>query len=58
VVWSCGDAVLTLVTDDAQQPLVTAAAVLAALPPEPDEDGDTLVDRVVRGWDRVTGDAA
>ena len=58
VVWSCGDAVLTLVTDDAQQPLVTAAAVLAALPPEPDEDGDSLVDRVVRGWDRVTGDAA
>jgi sigma-E factor negative regulatory protein RseB len=58
VVWDCGEAVLTLVTDDAQQPLVTAAAVLAALPPEPEEQDATLVGRIVRGWERLTGDAA
>jgi sigma-E factor negative regulatory protein RseB len=58
VVWDCGDAVLTLVTDDAQQPLATAAAVLAALPPEPEEDDASLVGRIVRGWDRLTGAAA
>ncbi len=58
VVWDCGDAVLTLVTDDAQQPLATAAAVLAALPPEPEDEDSSLVGRIVRGWDRLTGAAA
>jgi sigma-E factor negative regulatory protein RseB len=58
VVWSCSGSVLTLVTDDAQQPLATAAAVLAALPPDPDDGEISLVGRIVRGWDRLTGSAA
>jgi hypothetical protein len=58
IVWSCSGSVLTLVTDDAQQPLATAAAVLAALPPEPEDADISLLGRIVRGWDRLTGGAA
>jgi sigma-E factor negative regulatory protein RseB len=55
VVWDCGGSVLTLVTDDAQKPLDTAAAVLAALPPEPEPSDGSLMARIGRGWDRLTG---
>jgi hypothetical protein len=55
VVWDCGGSVLTLVTADAQKPLETAAAVLAALPPEPEPSDGSLLARIGRGWDRLTG---
>jgi hypothetical protein len=32
--------------------------VLAALPPEPVDEDSSLVGRIVRGWDRLTGAAA
>ena len=55
VVWACKDSVLTLVTDDAEDPLGTAGRVLAAFPPAP-EPGDTAIwSRVARGWHRLTG---
>ncbi len=55
VVWGCRDYVLTLVTDDAEDPLGTAAAVVAAFPPVPDAVGSSLWARVTRGWHRLTG---
>ena len=58
VVWECGGAVLTLVTDDASQPLAAASAVLAALPPSTDDVDGSLLGRLSRGWDRVRGQAA
>ncbi len=58
VVWTCRGSVLTLVTDDAVDPLSTAAAVLAAFPADPEPGSDTLWTRVARGWTRVTGQAA
>jgi sigma-E factor negative regulatory protein RseB len=58
VVWTCRGSVLTLVTDDAVDPLSTAAAVLAAFPSDPDPADDTFWTRVGRGWTRVTGRAA
>jgi negative regulator of sigma E activity len=58
VVWTCRGSVLTLVTDDAVDPLSTAAAVLAAFPADPEPGSDTFWTRVARGWTRVTGHAA
>ena len=58
VVWTCRGSVLTLVTDDAVDPLSTAAAVLAAFPADADPAADTFWARVTRGWTRVTGHAA
>lgn len=55
VVWACADDVLTLVTDDAVDPLGTASAVLAAYPPLPDPVDTSLWARIARGWHRVTG---
>jgi sigma-E factor negative regulatory protein RseB len=55
VVWACHDDVLTLVTADAEDPLATAGAVVAALPPEPDAQDSSLLSRVARGWHRLTG---
>jgi sigma-E factor negative regulatory protein RseB len=58
VVWACKDAVLTLVTDDAEDPLGTAGRVLAAFPPAP-APGDTAIwSRIARGWHRLTGGGA
>jgi hypothetical protein len=58
VVWTCRGSVLTLVTDDAVDPLSTAAAVLAAFPSDADPADDTFWARVTRGWTRLTGHAA
>ena len=58
VVWTCRGSVLTLVTDDAVDPLSTAAAVLAAFPADADPAADTFWARVTRGWTRVTGRAS
>jgi sigma-E factor negative regulatory protein RseB len=55
VVWACRDSVLTLVADNAIDPLRTAAAVVAAFPPVPDPQDSSLWARVARGWHRVTG---
>ena len=55
VVWACKDYVLTLVTDDAVDPLGTAGAVVAALPPVPDPQDSSLWSRIARGWHRITG---
>ncbi len=55
VVWACKDSVLTLVTDDAEDPLATAARVLAALPPVPDPGDTAIWARIARGWHRLTG---
>jgi sigma-E factor negative regulatory protein RseB len=57
VVWAVPGSVLTLVTDDVEDPLRTATDVVAALPPA-QATGDGLVERVKRGWDRLTGAAA
>ena len=58
VVWACADSVLTLVTDDAKDPLGTASAVLAAYPPAPDPGDSSLWARIGRGWHRLTGGGA
>ncbi|MDA8434448.1 MAG: hypothetical protein M0Z98_00515 [Actinomycetales bacterium] len=58
VVWACSDYVLTLVTDDAKDPLGTASAVLAAYPPAPDPGSSSLWARIARGWHRLTGGEA
>jgi sigma-E factor negative regulatory protein RseB len=58
VVWECHGSVLTLVTDDAVDPMGTAAAVLAAFPADPDPAVDSFWSRVQRGWTRLTGRAA
>ncbi len=58
VVWACSDYVLTLVTDDAADPLGTASSVLAAYPPVPDPTDTSWLARILRGWHRLTGGAA
>jgi sigma-E factor negative regulatory protein RseB len=58
VVWTCQGTVLTLVTDDAQAPLTTAAAILAALPPEAEPVDGSLGARIARGWHRLTGSSS
>ena len=55
VVWQSGDSVLTLVTDGTEDPLTTAAAVVAAFPPSPEDADNSLVARVQRGWARIFG---
>jgi sigma-E factor negative regulatory protein RseB len=55
VVWACKDSVLTLVTDDAEDPLGTAGRVLAAFPPLPEPVDTAIWSRVARGWHRLTG---
>jgi sigma-E factor negative regulatory protein RseB len=55
VVWACRGSVLTLVTDDSGDPIGTASAVVAALPPTPDSSEGSLLARIARGWDRITG---
>ena len=55
VVWACHDYVLTLVADNAIDPLRTAGAVVAAFPPVPDPQDSSLWARVARGWHRITG---
>jgi sigma-E factor negative regulatory protein RseB len=55
VVWACKDSVLTLVTDDAEDPLSTAGRVLAAFPPVPDPGDGSIWSRIARGWHRLTG---
>jgi sigma-E factor negative regulatory protein RseB len=57
VVWAVPGSVLTLVTDDVEDPLAVITDVVAALPPA-EASGDGLLDRVLRGWDRLTGAAA
>lgn len=54
IVWGCQGSVLTLVTDDAPEPLITASAVLAALPPELETLDGSLGARIARGWQRLT----
>jgi sigma-E factor negative regulatory protein RseB len=55
VVWAFKGAVLTLVTDDAEDALGTAGSVLAAFPPAPDPGDTAIWSRIVRGWHRLTG---
>jgi sigma-E factor negative regulatory protein RseB len=55
VVWQSGESVLTLVTDGTQDPMPSAAAVVAAFPPSPEEQDNSLLARVQRGWHRVFG---
>jgi sigma-E factor negative regulatory protein RseB len=55
VVWGFKGEVLTLVNDDAEDPLATAGAVVAAFPPLPDPEDSSLWSRVTRGWHRLTG---
>jgi negative regulator of sigma E activity len=55
VVWACRDSVLTLVTDDAEDPLGAAGRVLAAFPPVPEPGDTSLGARLARGWHRLTG---
>jgi hypothetical protein len=55
VVWACKTYVLTLVSDDAEDPLATAGAVVAAFPPLPDPEDSSLWSRISRGWHRITG---
>jgi sigma-E factor negative regulatory protein RseB len=55
VVWACRGSVLTLVTDDSVDPIGTASAVITALPPAPDTSQQSLLARVQRGWQRLTG---
>jgi sigma-E factor negative regulatory protein RseB len=55
VVWVAKTNVLTLVSDDAEDPLATAGAVVAAFPPVPDPEDSSLWSRIARGWHRVTG---
>jgi sigma-E factor negative regulatory protein RseB len=58
VVWECRGSVLTLVSEDALEPVTLASSVLAALPPaEPDVDS-SLAARIARGWQRITGDGS
>jgi sigma-E factor negative regulatory protein RseB len=57
VVWAVPGSVLTLVTDDVEDPRAVVTDVVAALPPA-EATGDGLLDRVRRGWDRLTGAAA
>jgi len=55
VVWVAKTNVLTLVSDDAEDPLATAGAVVAAFPPVPDPEDSSLWSRIARGWNRITG---
>jgi sigma-E factor negative regulatory protein RseB len=55
VVWACKTAVLTLVSDDSEEPLAMAGAVVAAFPPVPDPEDSSLWSRIARGWHRITG---
>ena len=55
VVWEFKGEVLTLVNDDAEDPLATAGAVVTAFPPVPDPEDSSLWSRIARGWHRVTG---
>lgn len=55
VVWEFKGDVLTLVNDDAEDPLATAGAVVAAFPPVPDPEDSSLWSRIARGWHRLTG---
>jgi len=55
VLWEYKGAVLTLVNDDAEDPLATAGAVVAAFPPVPDPQDSSLWSRITRGWHRLTG---
>jgi hypothetical protein len=57
VVWAVPGSVLTLVTDDVEDPPSVVTDVVAALPPA-EASGDGLLDRVLRGWDRLTAAAA
>jgi sigma-E factor negative regulatory protein RseB len=54
-VWQCEDEVLTLVTDDAARPIDVVGSVLSALPPSTPAEDASFWGRVVRGWERVTG---
>ena len=54
-VWEFKGEVLTLVNDDAEDPLATAGAVVAAFPPVPDPEDSSLWSRIARGWHRLTG---
>ena len=58
VVWQCGGSVLTLVTDGALQPREVAGTVVSAMPPSPTTDDSSFLDRVVRGWHKLTGNTA
>jgi hypothetical protein len=58
VVWSTHGEVLTLVTDDAADPAATATMVVDALPPTAVSSPGSFWDRVVRGWQHVTGGAS
>jgi len=55
VVWEFKGDVLTLVNDDAEDPLATAGAVVAAFPPVPDPEDSSIWSRIARGWHRLTG---
>lgn len=54
-VWQCDTSVLTLVTDDAFEPMTVVRSVVSALPPTTSVEDTSFWDKVRRGWDRVTG---